>query len=155
MPRLPGARELVRLVRETHHHRRYLSILQRAEHLLATRRGWRTPVGLTEYQHQRRLDFVDVSDRRSSYIILRIFKRRRLEPRRLKERKVGRVPPVRPARDVALRYCRRETRRLGNGPVRQETTAAAASHTHLLVVDVTALDHLINTGHQILVVVAG
>src|SRR5574338_1446924 len=86
MPRLTGARQLVRLIRETHHHRRYLSIFQCPEHLLTTRPAWRPPVGLAQYQHQRRLDLVDISGRRSSSIIFRIFKRRRLEPRRLEKR---------------------------------------------------------------------
>src|SRR5262249_55450845 len=150
-----GAREFVRLVREAHHHRRYLSILQRAEHLLTTRSSRRAPVSFTEDQHQRRLDLVDISDRRSSSIVFRILKRRRLEPRRLEEREARGYPPVSPARDGALRYRRRKTRRLRDGPVRQQATAAAACHTHLLLIDVTALDELIDTGHQIFVIIAG
>src|SRR5690349_3066841 len=155
MPGLARARELVRLVREAHHHRRYLPILQRAEHRLTTRSGRRAPVSFTKYQHQWRLDLVDVRNRRTPYVILRVLKRWRLEPRRLKQREVRRVPPVSPTRDVALRYCRRESRRLHDGPVRQQATAAAARHTHLLIINVTAFDQLIDTGHQIFVIIAG
>src|ERR1044071_9125926 len=100
MPRLTGTRQLVRLVREANHHCGYLAILQRAEHCLATRTSRSAPVSFTKYQHQRSLDLVDVSDRRTTHVILRIFKRRRLEPRCLEKREISRVPPVRPARDV-------------------------------------------------------
>src|SRR5215213_3377153 len=102
VPWLPGARQFVRLIREAHHHRRYLPVLQCPEHRLTTRPGRRSPIYLTEDQHQWGLDLVDVSDRRAPAIIFRIFERRRLEPRRLEESEVSRVPPVRPACDVAL-----------------------------------------------------
>src|SRR6185369_3675459 len=155
VPWLTGAREFVRLVRETHHYRRYLPILKRAEHRLTTRPGRRAPVSLAKDQHQRRLDLVDVSDRRAASIVFRILERRRLEPRRLEEREISGVPPVRPARDIALRNCRCKTRRLRDGPVSQQTATAAARHTHLLLIDVAALDQLIDAGHQIFVIVAG
>src|SRR6185369_2851623 len=97
----------------------------------------------------------DVSDRRATSIVFRILERRRLEPRRLEEREISGVPPVRPARDIALRNCRCKTRRLRDGPVSQQTATAAARHTHLLLIDVAALDQLIDAGHQIFVIVAG
>src|SRR5262249_15949608 len=85
MPGLSRTRQLVRLVREANHHRGYLAVLQRAEHRLTARSGRRTPVSLTKNQHQRRLDLADVGDRRTTLVVFRIFKRRRLEPRRLEE----------------------------------------------------------------------
>src|SRR5689334_15119759 len=102
MPWLTGARQLVRFVRETHHHRWNLPVLQRPEHRFTTWSSRRTPVSLAKNQHQRRLDLVDVSDRRTPAIVFRIFKRRRLEPGWLEEREVSRVPPVSPVSDVAL-----------------------------------------------------
>ena len=77
-----------------------------------------------------------------------------LKPGRLKEREVRRVPPIGPARDVALRNGRGKTRRLTDHPVRQQAAAAAAGHAQLLLVDVAALNHLIDAGHQIFVIVA-
>src|SRR5262249_26361649 len=51
--------------------------------------------------------------------------------------------------------CRRKPRGLCDGPVGQQSAAAAAGDAHLLVVDVATTNELIDTGHQILVVVAG
>src|ERR1700745_639980 len=48
MPRLTGARELVRLVREPHHRRRDFPELERAEHFLAARARRRSVIGLTQ-----------------------------------------------------------------------------------------------------------
>src|ERR1043166_492254 len=112
MPGLSGTRKLVRFIRKAHHHCRNLAILQRTKHRLTTRTSRRPVVSLAEDQHQRRLHLVDVSDRRTPAKVFRILERRRLEPRRLKQREVSRVPPVSPVRDVALRNGRRETRRL-------------------------------------------
>src|SRR5260370_35986776 len=51
MPRLTEARELVRLVREPHHHRRDFPELERAEHFLAARARRRSVLGLTQHKH--------------------------------------------------------------------------------------------------------
>src|SRR6185295_13633590 len=65
------------------------------------------------------------------------------------------VPPVGPICDVALRNRRREPRRLTDGPVGQQSAAAAPGDAELLLVDVTALDQIIYSCHQVLVIVAG
>src|SRR5438132_13275750 len=97
MPRLPGARQLMRLVRKLHHHRRNLAELQRAKHLFAAGAGGRARVGLAEDEHQWRLHIINMSDRRASLKILRVLERRRLEPARLEQRQGRGVPPLRPA----------------------------------------------------------
>src|SRR5689334_684898 len=65
MPRLTGARQLVRFARKAHHRRGYLSVLERAEHLFAARRFWRSPVGIAKDQHERGFDVVDIGDGRA------------------------------------------------------------------------------------------
>src|SRR5580700_3052701 len=102
MPRLTGARELMRLVGEAHHHRGDVPELQRAEHLVAARLGWRAAVTFAEHEHQRRRDIADVADRRACAVVARILERRRAEPLWVEEREVRRIPPVGPARDIAL-----------------------------------------------------
>ena len=154
MPRLTGARELVRLVREPHHHRRDFPELERAEHFLAARARRRSVIGLTQNKHHRRLHILDISDGRARFEILFLIERRPFEPGRLKQGEVRCVPPMRPARDVALRYCRREASGMSDHPVRQQPAAAAASDAEFFVVDVTALDHFIDAGHQIFKIIA-
>ena len=73
---------------------------------------------------------------------------------RLEEREVGGVPPIGPARDVALRDGRGETIRLPDDPIRQQSAAAAAGYAKFLVVDVSALNEFIDSEHQVFVIVA-
>ena len=61
---------------------------------------------------------------------------------------------MRPARDVALRDRGRESRRMADHPVGQQSAAAAAGYAKFLVVDVTSLDHFIDPGHQVFEIVA-
>jgi hypothetical protein len=84
VPRAAGARQLVALVREAHHHRRLLQVLERAEHLLAAARGGRAPVDLALDQHQRRLDPADVRDGRARGEVGRLLEGRAAEPARVK-----------------------------------------------------------------------
>src|SRR6266446_3453654 len=93
MPRLTGARELVRLVREPHHHRRDFPELERAEHFLAARARRRSVIGLTQNKHHRRLHILDISDGRARFEILFLIERRPFEPGRLKQGEVRCVPP--------------------------------------------------------------
>src|SRR5688572_15436533 len=69
VPRLTRTREFVRLIRKTNHHRRYPPILQRAKHRFAAGTSGCAPISLTENQHQRCLDLVDVSYRRTPAIV--------------------------------------------------------------------------------------
>src|SRR6266550_4286448 len=102
MPRVPGARELVGFAWKLHHHRRHSEKLEGTKHLLAARPGWRARVTFTEHEHHWRLHVLNISDGRPRLEIVGIIKRRRFKPVRLEEGKVSRVPPVFPARDVAL-----------------------------------------------------
>src|SRR5205085_11920136 len=88
VPRLAGARELVRLLWKPHHYHGALHIFQGAEELLATAGGWRAIVRFALNQHQRRLDLVYVSDGRPGDVIRRILPRWRFEPAWLKKGKV-------------------------------------------------------------------
>src|SRR3954447_317792 len=97
MPWLARARELMRFVREFHHHRRHFPELQGPEHLFAAGTGRRPGIGLTQDEHHRRLHFLYISDRRARLEVFRIIEWRGLEPARLKESEVGRVPPISPA----------------------------------------------------------
>src|SRR5207247_11470533 len=87
-------------------------------------------------------------------LVVRVFEWRRSKPIRLKEREVSRVPPVFPTGDVTLRDGRSKASSLSNHPVRQQSAAASAGDTKFFVIDVTAFYHLIDAGHQILVIVA-
>src|ERR1700727_2559438 len=53
VPRLSGARKLMRFTRKAHHDYRTLQKLERAEHLFTASSRWRAIVGFTQYQHQR------------------------------------------------------------------------------------------------------
>jgi len=66
--------------------------------------------------------------------MLRNFKGRGFEPRRLKEDELGRVPPVLPAGNVALGTAGGEALCVG-GDDRVGKRAAAAGHAELLVVE--------------------
>ena len=73
----------------------------------------------------------------------------------MKQSEVRRVPPIRPARDVALRHRRRETSRVPDDPVRQQPAAAPAGDTEFLLVDKPALDRFIHADHEVFEIVAG
>src|SRR5438105_42645 len=127
MPRLARARELVRFVREPHHYRRNFTKLERAEHFFAAGSGWRAIIGFAQNKHHRRFHILDVSDWRARFEVLLRIERRSLEPEWLKQGEVRRVPPMRPARDVALRNCGREASGMADHPVGEQSAAAAAS----------------------------
>src|SRR5881628_3436456 len=141
MPRLAGTRELMRLVRKTHHHRRDFPEFERAKHFFSTGAGRRAEIGFAENEHHRRLHILDVSERRARFELLLVVERRRFEPARLKQSKIGCVPPITPTRDVALRDGRGETRRLPNYPVREQSAAAAAGYAEFLFIDISTPDH--------------
>ena len=69
--------------------------------------------------------------------------------------KVGGEPEPVPVGDVALRDRRLEALRLRDRPVREQAAAAAAGHAEPIRVDVAFLQHFVDAGHQVLVVVAG
>src|SRR6185312_8713692 len=87
-------------------------------------------------------------------ILVRVFEWRRSKPIRLEECEVSHVPPVFPIGDIALRDGGSKAPGLSNHPVRQQSSAASASDTKFLVVDVAAFYHLVDAGHQIFVIVA-
>src|SRR5215204_2186743 len=120
MPRLARTRKLMRLARETNHHRWNLAVLQRAEHLLPTFAGRRPVVGVPKDQHQRRRQLVHVGDWGSRVKVLRILPGRLLEPGRLEQREVGGEPEAVPVGDIALRDRGLEALRLRDRPVGQE-----------------------------------
>ena len=77
------------------------------------------------------------------------------EPVRLKEGKVSRVPPVFPARDVALGHAGGEPLCVRDHPIGEQAAAASARDAELFVIDVTALDHFIDAAHEVLIVITG
>src|SRR5262249_3468639 len=103
MPGLSRAGELVRLAGEADHDHWPLQELEGTEHFLATGSRRSAIVGFAQHEHERSLDVLDIGDWRALHIILRILKRRGLEPRGLVEGEVGGVPPVSPTGDIALR----------------------------------------------------
>src|SRR5689334_16689465 len=90
-------------IREAHHDGWQLSVLQRAEHLLAPRARGRSKIGVSQNQHERRLHIIDVADGRALLIVIFIFKWWFAKPRCTEQSKVVRVPPIAPTRDVSLR----------------------------------------------------
>ena len=144
----------MRFAREAHHNHRFFQELQRAKHLLAPAGGRCSIIGLTQHQHQRRRNALDVSDRRAALEILLAQKRRRLEPSRLKEREVGRVPPRFPVSDVALRDGCGKAIRMPDHPIRQQSAATAPGYSKLLWVNVAPLYDFIHAGHQVFEVIA-
>src|SRR5687767_10172123 len=95
-----------------------------------------------------------MSNRRSAGKIGWIFERRLPEPRGAEQREVRRVPKIGPVGDIALADGCLESRRLRDDPVGQQTTPAAARDSQASLVDVSLPDDLVQTSHQILVVVA-
>src|SRR5258708_38705667 len=92
MPRLTGTRELVRFIGEPHHHRRNFPKLKRTEHFLATCSRRCAMIDFAQNEHHRGLHLLDVSDRRSRFEVLFLVERWPLEPERLKQSKIRRVP---------------------------------------------------------------
>src|SRR5882762_11958200 len=125
----------MRLARKHDHGSRTLQKLERAEQLLPARILRSTVVGLTENEHYGRVDFLDERDRGAVGVVLRVLKRRRLEPVRLEQSEIGGVPPRGPIRYVPLRYRGSKAVGLGNRPVGKHAAAAAASYTKSLRID--------------------
>src|ERR1700680_2813881 len=107
----------MRLARKNDHGGWALQKLERAEQLLSTRILRSTVVGLPQNEHYGRVDFLDECDGGAVGIVLRVLKRGRLEPVRLEQSEIGRVPPRGPIRDVALRYRSCKAVGLGHCPV--------------------------------------
>src|SRR5207248_2768640 len=102
-----------------------------------------------------RLHVLNITDGRASLEIVGIIEGRGFEPVWLKEGEVGRVPPVFPARDVALGHAGGKPLRVCDYPVGEQTAAATTSNAKLFVIDVTALDHFIDAPHEVLIIIAG
>src|SRR5437868_889380 len=144
----------MRLAREAHHNYRFLQKLQRAKHLLAAAGGRRSVISLTQHQHQRRRNALDISDRRAALEILLAQKWRRLEPSRLEEGEVGRVPPRFPVSDVALRDGCGKAISVSDHPIRKQSAATASGDSKLLWVNIAPLYDFIHAGRQVFEVVA-
>src|ERR1017187_7056307 len=127
----------MRLAREVDHYRWLVHELERAKHLLAAA-AWRCPpIDISQYEHHRSVDILDVRDGRALDVVLRVVERRRLEPVRLEKREVRGVPPRSPVRDIALRHRRVKAMGLRDCPVRQQSTATATGDAQLVGIDVT------------------
>src|SRR5258707_8153191 len=85
VPGLSGARKLMRFSGEAHHDDRTLQELKRAEHFFTARARRRAEVSFTQHQHQRRVNFLNVSDGRPGPVILRVLEGGRLETRWLEQ----------------------------------------------------------------------
>src|ERR1700681_4039192 len=144
----------MRLARKNHHGGRALQKLERAEQLLSARVLWSTVIGLPQNEHYGRVDFLDEGDGGAVGVVLRVLKRRRLEPVRLEQSEIGGVPPRGPIGYVALRYRGGKAVGLGNRPVGEHAAAAAAGYTEFLRIYVAALEDFIHSRHQITVVIA-
>src|SRR5258706_13752423 len=94
----------MRLARKNDHGGRALQKLERAEQLFSTRILRSTVVGLPQNEHHGRVDFLDERDGGADGVVLRILKRRRLEPVRLEQSEIGGGPPLGPIPECALRY---------------------------------------------------
>src|SRR5262245_7295831 len=116
----------MRLARKANHDRRTPQELQRAKHLFPTALGRSPIIRFAEDEHHRRLDTLDVCERRALHKILRILEWRSLEPRWLEEREVGAVPPCSPACDVTLRDASGESVRVPDDPIGKQSAATAA-----------------------------
>ena len=122
--------------------------------MLATRSRRRAVIRFAQDEHEGRRHVLDVSYGRARLEILFLIKRRALEPIGLEKSEVRRVPPVGPARDVALSHRCGEAGCLSHHPIGQQSTAASAGHAHFLFIDIAAPDQFIHAGHQIFVIVA-
>src|SRR5207253_3838704 len=71
------------------------------------------------------------------------------------EGEVGGVPPVFPARDVALSHPGGKPLRVRDDPISEQAASAAASNAKFFVIDVTALNHFIDAAHEVLIIIAG
>src|SRR5437899_4975507 len=142
------------LARKNHHGGRPLQKLERAEQLLSARVLRSTVVGLTQNEHYGRVDFLDERNRGAVGVVLRVLKRRRLEPVWLEQSEIGGVPPRRPIGYVALRYRSGKAVGLGNRPVSEHAAATATSNTEFPGIDVAALENFIHSRHQVAVVIA-
>src|SRR5207249_11101558 len=114
--------------------------------------GWRPIIRFAENEHHRGLHILDVSERRSCLELLLAIKWRRLEPVRLEESQISRVPPIFPARDVALRNRCGKSVRLSHNPVREQTAAASTGLTKFFIFDIPALYLVIHPFHQIFII---
>src|SRR5260370_42023943 len=122
--------------------------------MFAAGAGWSPQVRLAFDQHQWRADLVDISDRRTLFVVGFLFPRSAAEPGGLELGEVGGVPEVAPVGDGSLRHGSFENISMANDPVRQQTAAAAAGDAHPIRIHPSAGDQVVYSGHQILVVVA-
>src|ERR1700675_587071 len=143
----------MRLARKHDHSRRTLQKLERAEQLLSARVLRSAVVRLPQNKHYGGVDFLDERNRGAVGVVLRVLKRWRLEPVRLEQGEIGRIPPRGPIRYVALRYRGGKAVGLGNRRVRQYPPATAAGHPEFFGIDVAALEDFIHSRHQVAVVV--
>src|SRR5205814_6345769 len=128
---------------------RHFAKLEGAKHFLATRPGRSARIAFTEHEHHRRLHVLNITNGRASLEIVGIIEGRGFEPVWLKEGEVGRVPPVFPARDVALGHAGAKPLHVCDDPVGEQTTAATTSNAKLVGIDTTALDHFYDAPHSV------
>ncbi len=153
---VPGsarARQLVRLAGEADHDDGAPQVLQSTEHLFAAGGRRRAVVGLPFDEHERRLDVLDVAERRARAVIVGLLPGRALEPGRLEQREVGGVPPGGPVGDGALRDGRGEPVAVSDQPGGQNASAASAGDAEPVLIDVTAPDEIIHAREQVLRVI--
>src|SRR5205823_6132707 len=93
MPRLSRSMQAVALARENNHHRRPVSILQRAKHLLASGVGRRDVIIFSFNEHDRGMDFLHIGNRRTGSVRTPVLKWWNLEPYGLEPREIRRIPP--------------------------------------------------------------
>src|SRR5579862_5230178 len=155
VPGLSGAGQFVRLAREDDHGGGALHIFERAEELFAAGILRGTEIRLPKDKEHRRVDVLHEGDGGTVGVVLRVFERWGLEPLRLKESEVGGVPPRSPVGDITLGRGRGEAVGVSDGPISEDAAAAAASDTEFFAVDVSALENLIDAGHEIAIVIAG
>src|SRR5271166_3155750 len=100
------------------------------------------------------MDVLYVSYGRAFLEIGLAFPGRAAEPIGSELGEVGGVPEVLPIGDGALRNGRFETIRMADHPIGEYAAAAAAGNRQLVGIHPAALDQVVHTSHQILVVVA-
>src|SRR4029077_12112511 len=128
MPGLTRAREFVRLPWKDNHGGWAFHVLERAEQLFATRVLRSAEVGLSQHEQDGSVDVLYKGNGRAVVVVLRIFERGRFKPTRLEKGEIGRVPPLGPVGNIALRNSRREAVAVGDGPVGEDAAAATAGH---------------------------